>query len=396
MAETTKAADPKTTEASKESTTKAKSEATPTEKKDATATTTKAASHTTNNKASSTHTTKTKAKESETTQASSSEAAVSMTPGMTFNGFSPSGTHLPSAAVASGAPSSSFSSASNASSTDSSGISGGAAAGIVIAVLACVAGLAGFVIVRKRRAAARQREQLYKKPDPFTMGFGSHDPPPPHAAYMTNTQPMIQMPPIGASAAATPAPATNTYQNYNAQYQDQHAYGSEQFTQNVYSSQPHQSYTPALAGVTAAAGTAVTTGAAAAAAATTTTTAAAPSSPPQPPQTPPMQSLGVYTVVSTYTPTLSDEIDIQPGDKVEILIEYDDGWCQGINLSRGNIKGVFPRHCVDQVDGSNDNNNGAAATNVRPSLQLNGSEIERLKRVSSMLGAPQQQQQHFA
>ncbi|KAI7875876.1 hypothetical protein K492DRAFT_119140, partial [Lichtheimia hyalospora FSU 10163] len=56
-------------------------------------------------------------------------------------------------------------------------------------------------------------------------------------------------------------------------------------------------------------------------------------------------AIGVFTVISTYTPTLSDELDIQPGDRVEILIEYDDGWCQGINLSRGNLKGVFPRHC---------------------------------------------------
>ncbi|KAI9243363.1 hypothetical protein BDA99DRAFT_426459, partial [Phascolomyces articulosus] len=58
-------------------------------------------------------------------------------------------------------------------------------------------------------------------------------------------------------------------------------------------------------------------------------------------------SLGVFPVVSTYTPTLSDELDIQPGDRVEVLTEYDDGWCQGINLSRGNCKGVFPKHCVD-------------------------------------------------
>ncbi|CEG70188.1 hypothetical protein RMATCC62417_06131 [Rhizopus microsporus] len=74
-----------------------------------------------------------------------------------------------------------------------------------------------------------------------------------------------------------------------------------------------------------------------------------PLAPPPPPlaQKEPQQSLGVYTVAATYSPTLSDEIDIQIGDQVEVLVEYDDGWCQGINLSRNNAKGVFPKHCLD-------------------------------------------------
>jgi len=55
----------------------------------------------------------------------------------------------------------------------------------------------------------------------------------------------------------------------------------------------------------------------------------------------------MYAVISTYTPTLGDELEIQPGDKVSILVEYDDGWCQGVNHSRGGTKGVFPKHCVD-------------------------------------------------
>ncbi|KAI9318193.1 hypothetical protein BX666DRAFT_1846528, partial [Dichotomocladium elegans] len=62
-------------------------------------------------------------------------------------------------------------------------------------------------------------------------------------------------------------------------------------------------------------------------------------------------SIGVFNVISTYTPTLSDELEIHTGDRVEIFVEYDDGWCQGVNLSRGNTKGVFPRHCAD--NGSN-------------------------------------------
>jgi len=59
------------------------------------------------------------------------------------------------------------------------------------------------------------------------------------------------------------------------------------------------------------------------------------------------EPIGSYTVIATYTPTLADELDIQPGDKVTILVEFDDGWVQGINETRGGTKGVFPRHCVD-------------------------------------------------
>lgn len=58
-------------------------------------------------------------------------------------------------------------------------------------------------------------------------------------------------------------------------------------------------------------------------------------------------SLGIYRVTATYTPTLNDEMVVQMGDEIEVLVEYDDGWCQGINLSRDHIKGVFPQHCLD-------------------------------------------------
>ncbi|ORX88483.1 hypothetical protein K493DRAFT_319437 [Basidiobolus meristosporus CBS 931.73] len=62
---------------------------------------------------------------------------------------------------------------------------------------------------------------------------------------------------------------------------------------------------------------------------------------------PPPNMHKTYTVVSTYTPTLGDELEVYPGDQVTILVEYDDGWVQGINESRGRIKGVFPKHCVE-------------------------------------------------
>ncbi|KAL1915410.1 uncharacterized protein VTP21DRAFT_6868 [Calcarisporiella thermophila] len=58
---------------------------------------------------------------------------------------------------------------------------------------------------------------------------------------------------------------------------------------------------------------------------------------------------GTYTVVATYTPTLGDELEVQPGDQVTVLTEYDDGWVQGINLTRGNVKGVLPKRCLDMT-----------------------------------------------
>lgn len=58
--------------------------------------------------------------------------------------------------------------------------------------------------------------------------------------------------------------------------------------------------------------------------------------------------LGTYTVVSTYTPTLDDEIMVHPGDHVQVYTEYDDGWCLGVNLSRDYIRGVFPSTVLPQ------------------------------------------------
>ncbi|KAI8638548.1 hypothetical protein BD408DRAFT_422854 [Parasitella parasitica] len=81
-------------------------------------------------------------------------------------------------------------------------------------------------------------------------------------------------------------------------------------------------------------------------------------------------SFGTFTVIATFIPTLSDELDIDPGDQIELFAEYDDGWCQGMNISKGNVKGVFPRHCIDYATVSSDH-----APNP---------EFARSKRVSSM------------
>ena len=49
---------------------------------------------------------------------------------------------------------------------------------------------------------------------------------------------------------------------------------------------------------------------------------------------------------------------IQPGDRVQILTSYDDGWCLGVNLDVSpsdptrNQRGVFPRDCVEELTGA--------------------------------------------
>ncbi|CAO3630728.1 unnamed protein product [Mucor fragilis] len=117
----------------------------------------------------------------------------------------------------------------------------------------------------------------------------------------------------------------------------------------------------------------ITTAAAAAAAAATTTAAAAAATPTPAATnisstTPP--SLGTFYVIATYIPTLSDELEIETGDHIELIVEYDDGWCQGINVSKGYTKGVFPRHCIDYA--------------TAPSNHAPNPDYERSKRVSSM------------
>ncbi|GAB00072.1 uncharacterized protein L969DRAFT_105943 [Mixia osmundae IAM 14324] len=59
----------------------------------------------------------------------------------------------------------------------------------------------------------------------------------------------------------------------------------------------------------------------------------------------------VFVVRRTFEPSLPDELIIFPGDRIEILMGYDDGWCLGENLDSGNPpfqRGVFPRDCVEE------------------------------------------------
>jgi len=57
----------------------------------------------------------------------------------------------------------------------------------------------------------------------------------------------------------------------------------------------------------------------------------------------------VYKVARTFNPTEEDEIQLNIGDEVEITVIFEDGWCEGINLST-NKGGVFPRTCVVEVE----------------------------------------------
>ncbi|ORX98986.1 hypothetical protein K493DRAFT_299626 [Basidiobolus meristosporus CBS 931.73] len=69
---------------------------------------------------------------------------------------------------------------------------------------------------------------------------------------------------------------------------------------------------------------------------------------PYPPPSPPpsAQSDGEgYTCVFAYTPTLEDELMIQPGDMLIVIWSFDDGWAVGRNLNTGN-EGAFPMACV--------------------------------------------------
>ncbi|KAF9549790.1 hypothetical protein EC957_002856 [Mortierella hygrophila] len=100
----------------------------------------------------------------------------------------------------------------------------------------------------------------------------------------------------------------------------------------------------------------------------------------------PTKPIGTYNVVATYTPALADEIEIGLGDSVTILQEYDDGWCMGVNNSRGGIKGVFPRHCVEMgpYEGSQHGAPGGPHYPPSPSFKATAN-----KRMSSIAPASQ-------
>ncbi|KAL1920799.1 uncharacterized protein VTP21DRAFT_11434 [Calcarisporiella thermophila] len=56
----------------------------------------------------------------------------------------------------------------------------------------------------------------------------------------------------------------------------------------------------------------------------------------------------IYRVVAGYTPMLQDEMEIKFGDEIKVLMEFDDGWIQGVNLTQGGLRGVLPKYCLDK------------------------------------------------
>lgn len=71
-----------------------------------------------------------------------------------------------------------------------------------------------------------------------------------------------------------------------------------------------------------------------------------------------------YKVVRIFNPSEDDEIKLNLGDLIEITTIFEDGWCEGINIST-NQRGVFPRSCVIEEDQYQDmlNNSGRGGGN---------------------------------
>ncbi|KAG2214381.1 hypothetical protein INT47_000937 [Mucor saturninus] len=322
----------------------------------------------TTTKASSEKPTSTKASSAKPTSAKAITDASSAVPSSTPTSVTPmlipaaTNTAMTSATVSSPA-------ATALADTNSGGVSGGAIGGIVAAIVIIILGAVAYFFVRRKKNNKSRARHLSTKPDPFTMGYGSdqafHTPQP-----MQQQQPAYQHQYGVQPTVAVTSPTTPTHYNSNTQFQDanNHIIAESMKPAAVvpqsqqYQPQP-QEYKPQLNEqynnehldpvVPISAATAAVAAVPVSGALLSPTQAG---------------SVGVFHVAATYTPTLSDEIDIQTGDQVEVLVEYDDGWCQGINLSRGNAKGVFPKHCIDYASG----------------VSSSGNSIDRVKRVSSM------------
>ncbi|KAJ3034449.1 hypothetical protein HDV00_005028 [Rhizophlyctis rosea] len=55
-----------------------------------------------------------------------------------------------------------------------------------------------------------------------------------------------------------------------------------------------------------------------------------------------------YKVIHEYAPALPDELELIPGDMVELKGSYDDGWGKGRNLRSG-LEGTFPMACIEAI-----------------------------------------------
>lgn len=246
---------------------------------------------------------------------------------------------------------SSSSVAAESASSSSSSSSGAIAGGVVAVVAVAVIGSAALLFVRrKRRRELKQSRaaRMSTRADPYTDGYGDSEPKPytdyqnmppaPQPAYNeANNVPMAAAATVASYGTYEPALVPDNHSKEMIEQQQQQYYQSQ-------TSVVEPSLSPMVPPVVVS-----------------------PSGPQETPQTP---SLGTFTVIATYIPTLSDELEIEPGDRIELLVEYDDGWCQGINVTKNYTKGVFPRHCIDYE--------------TAPSEHSSNADIERTKRVSSM------------
>ncbi|KAI8137689.1 hypothetical protein BJV82DRAFT_634337 [Fennellomyces sp. T-0311] len=222
-------------------------------------------------------------------------------------------------------------------SEDTSPISGGAIGGIVVAVVAAIAlSLIAILFVKRRKRRAR-RASISRRVSSFGQAEFFAGPSPASPPPMSQTYGSMA-PPVAAGPVAAPAYQTSPHSTFAG---------------------PNSTFAPAPFAATVA----------------------QPPMPQQQYEPDPWQHapLGTFTVVSTYTPTLDDEIYVHPGDQVQVVTEYDDGWCLGMNLSRGGTRGVFPKHCI-QASAS-----PSMASSNAPSLAANDKVHRNSNRGSSLI-----------
>lgn len=58
----------------------------------------------------------------------------------------------------------------------------------------------------------------------------------------------------------------------------------------------------------------------------------------------------ILVVERTFTPNLSDELTISPGERVRVVTIYNDGWCFVRKLGADAEEGVVPYECLGNPD----------------------------------------------
>lgn len=219
--------------------------------------------------------------------------------------------------------------AEQAAPSSSSSLSGGAIGGIIAAVAVLIIGAGALLLVHRKKERRRLRAER-NKADPFTMGFGSYDPKPMSEQYEVTHEPIDDDEDLYKEPyepQLSPSPRTNNF--------SVNAAAAATVLASPVAADPSVAVIPIITAV-------------------------------DDEQLP----IGSYTVIATYIPTQSDELELEAGDQIDLIVEYDDGWCQGVNISKGHTKGVFPRHCIDYATAPSDH---------KPNI-----EVEKSKRVSSM------------